>query len=107
METYNTCPCCGKHICLKDMNTPYVGKSAITGAKSRPIAGVYEHSDCGAVLGSCYKGDSYSIYFPKWAPADTPLENWRYFDLTVLGNNGVERIHGWFDIETRYITQIG
>ena len=95
------CPCCGKRISLKDMNTPYVGSNG------REIMGVYEHSRCGAVLGTCYKGESYGVYLPYWAPAGTPLENQRYFDLTVLGSDGVNRVHGWFDSVTRMITQTG
>lgn len=95
------CPCCGKKVSIKDLNTPYIGKDG------RKVNGVYEHSKCGAVLGSCYKGDSYAVYLPYWAPADTPLENWRYFDLEVLGSAGIERVHGWFDIETRKLTQVG
>jgi len=95
------CPCCGKRVSLKDANTAYAGRDG------RKISGVYEHSVCGAVLGSCYRGDAYGVYLPYWAPPDTPIENWRYFDLTVLGSDGVSRVHGWFDIETRKLTQVG
>ncbi len=95
------CPCCGKPISQKDLNTPYIDRHG------HAIRGVYEHSRCGAVLGQCYKGDAYGIYIPQWAPADTPAENQRYFDLTVLGSAGIERVHGWFDIETRKLTRVG
>lgn len=101
MLSNGTCPCCGHKVSLKDRNTPYTGKSG------RTISGVYTHSRCGAVLGSCYKGESYDIYLPYWAPADIPPENWRYFNLEVLGSKGIEYIHGWFDCETRRLTQVG
>ena len=95
------CPCCGKKISQKDLNTPYADRFG------RTISGVYQHSRCQAVLGQCYKGDAYGIYIPQWAPEDTPAENQRYFDLTLLGSAGIERVHGWFDIETRKLTQVG
>ena len=101
MATTNTCPCCGKRITVKNRNTYYAGRD------SRKIIGVYEHDACGAVLGSCYKGDAYAIYLPYWAPPETPAENERYFDLELLGSAGIERVHGWFDIQTRRLTQVG
>ena len=97
----NTCPCCGKVISMKDRNTAYIGKSG------RRIFGVFSHSRCNAVLGSCYKGESYDIYLPYWAPANVPAENERYFNLEVLGSAGIEHVHGWFDIESRKLTQVG
>lgn len=96
-----TCSCCGKRITMKDRNTQYKG------ADGRNIIGVYQHSVCGAVLGTCYRGEAYNIYLPYWAPVETPAENQRYFDLTILSSSGIERAHGWFDIETRKLTQVG
>lgn len=90
------CRCCCKRIPQKALNTHYLG-----------IVGVYECPHCGAVQGECYRGDSYRIVKPQWAPADTPIENSRYFDLTVLGSDGITRQHGWFDVTTRLITQVG
>ena len=62
--------------------------------------------DCGGIYTTrpIYLGDSYAVVLPRWhegADGDT-----RYFDLEVLGS-GSGRRHGWFNIETRGITQTG
>ena len=90
------CENCAKRINQKAINTAYAG-----------IIGVYQCPHCQAVMGQCYKGESYKIVLPYFAPIDAKLENQRYFDLTVLGGNGVERRHGWFDIESKRIVQVG
>lgn len=91
------CSACGKKISQKALNQRYLN-----------IVGVYECQHCKAVLGQCYKGESYQIVKP-WMHANpnVPLENWRHFDLTVLGSNGIERRHGWFDVDSRLVVQIG
>jgi hypothetical protein len=77
----------------------------------KPGAGVYTCPKCGAIYtprgGTIYLGDSYNYVLPYWAPADTPVEQARYYDLTCLGSKGIERRHGWYDTVTRRITQVG
>jgi len=68
---------------------------------------VFECRRCGAIYGDCYKGESYAIVLPYMAEAEVPPERCRYYDLTVLGSDGVSRRHGWFDPDTRRIVQIG
>lgn len=94
------CPNCLKKISNKAMNKPYM-------VGSTKIIGVYECPKCKAVLGDCYKGESYMIVKPWFSANEAPLENWRYYDLTVLGGNGIERRHGWFDVTTRTVMQVG
>lgn len=68
---------------------------------------VYQCVACEAIHGDCYLGDSYLYVLPYLAGDVTKPENQRYFDLTCLGSRGVTRRHGWFDLESRKITQIG
>jgi hypothetical protein len=94
------CPSCCKRISIKAYNAPYM-------VKGRQMHSVHECPHCGAVFGSCYKGDSYSIVRPDWAPNDTPMDDCFYYDLDVLGSDGIIRIHGWADKKTRRIVQVG
>ena len=87
---YATCPCCD-------------GKRR----KATDYAGVFECSRCGAIYGECWKGDSYALVLPRMTARPVPPERCRYYDLTVLGSDGVTRRHGWFDTETRLIVQVG
>lgn len=91
-----TCQLCNRKLTLKELNTPVLG-----------VIGTYECKKCGAVQGDCYKGDSYKIVLPFFVSQDIPMEKTRYFDLMVVGSNGLERRHGWFDPETRKIVQVG
>jgi hypothetical protein len=36
-----------------------------------------------------------------------PTERCRYFDFTTIGSAGIDRRHGWFDVESRRVVQIG
>ena len=77
-----------------------------------------EHSN--AALASCGRcgalfttrpipaGDSYALVAPRWATDPAADSRARYFDLDVLQGDGtVSRRHGWFDPETRLVTQVG
>lgn len=69
--------------------------------------GIFECAKCEALFGQCYLGDSYAVVKPQMAGPDVPSERQRYFDFTTLGSKGVGRRHGWFDKESRLITQVG
>lgn len=71
------------------------------------MTGVYICRKCEAVFGQCYKGDSYGIVLPFMTADKDATERQRYYDFTVLGSDGVTRRHGWFDPQTKLITQIG
>ena len=75
--------------------------------RGRPVIGTKECQHCRAILGTVYKGELYSIVRPYWSPEDVPQERWQYYDLTVLGSEGIERRHGWIDSETRLLLQTG
>ena len=70
-------------------------------------ARVYRCEKCGAIYGTCYLGESYEYVLPYFSAAFPPHALQRYFDFTTLGSEGVGRRHGWFDPDTRRITQIG
>ena len=74
-------------------------------ATSHPT--VFECRRCGALYGDCYLGDSHALVRPVLTGAAIPPERCRYFDLTVLGSEGLGRRHGWYDPETRLMVQVG
>lgn len=88
--SYDGCPACS---CKKSKATKHHG--------------VVECAKCGAVYGECYLGESYEFVLPFWVEAEPPAERTRYFDLTTLGSKGIERRHGWFDLATKRIVQVG
>lgn len=60
---------------------------------------------CNAIFGQLYLGDSYTVvlpYFVEQEPADPP----RYFDFVTIGSK-VDRRHGWYDVATKRIVQVG
>jgi len=71
------------------------------------IRGIYVCRRCKAVHGTCYKGESYEIVLPYWHEGESNHEDERYYDLETLGSQGIERSHGWFNVKTRRITQVG
>lgn len=73
----------------------------------RTHPGVYDCAKCQAVFGTCRLGDSYAIVLPRMTAADVPAEQTRYFDFSYWGSQGTGRRHGWYDPETKLITQIG
>lgn len=88
------------------MNCPACSATAST---PHEVDGVAVCSACGAIYTTrhIYKGDSYRIVLPQWETAAHDPETERYYDLSVLGSNGAERRHGWFNPATKRITQTG
>jgi ribosomal protein L37AE/L43A len=74
------------------------------------VSGVVTCKRCGAVYTTraIYRGDSYALVLPQWdavgACADGAA---RYYDLELLGSDGLTRSHGWYNPATRRITQTG
>lgn len=68
---------------------------------------------CKAIFGECYLGESYSFVMPWFDTArefdsfGKKIREERYFDFTCLGSEGITRRHGWYNPETKGITQIG
>ncbi len=82
-------------------------KRATFNGRTYPGVSACQRKTCGALWGFCYLGDSYSLVKPWFTFDETATARQRYFDLEVVGSQGVERRHGWFDPETRLITQVG
>lgn len=77
-------------------------------AHTTQVARVYECAKCGAISGECYKGESYRLVGAHFdAPGACAPDQERYYDITTLGSDGVNRRHGWFNPATRLITQVG
>lgn len=90
-----TCPCCnGKRHARYDENR--LG-----------LTQVYRCKKCGAVHGSCYLGDSYTVVSAQWHSGEATLDDTFYYDLECLGSQGVQRRHGWAHKVTRRIVQVG
>lgn len=70
------------------------------------VNGVYRCDACGAIHGRCRLGDSYTFVLP-YMQADCHPENQCYYDLETIGSNGIERHHGWFDVTTKRVYQVG
>ena len=68
---------------------------------------VYECRKCKALYGSCSLGDSYTLVLPYWHTGEEKPENTRYFDLECLGSQGITRRHGWLDVTTKRVVQVG
>lgn len=102
VQNYRSCAGCSKRITLKVINSSYRRETAY-----KRIIGIFECPHCGAIQGQCYKGDSYSIVKPFMAKEVAAGTREVYYDLDVLGSDGITRRHGWFDPATGYITQVG
>lgn len=70
------------------------------------VTQVYNCAKCGALHGECYKGDSYGLVLPMFDTQPQVVEE-KYFDLLVIGSEGVSRRHGWYNPQTKRITQVG
>ena len=64
---------------------------------------------CAAIFGQMYLGDSYTLVLPFMVEdaGVIPPEHTRYFDFDCLGRKGVVRRHGWFDVLSRRVVQVG
>lgn len=89
-----TCTCCNNKRGNKRYDENKIG-----------LYDVYRCAKCGAVFGSCYLGDSYTVVLPQWHQGDDG-ETF-YFDLECLGSAGLQRRHGWANKATRKIVQVG
>lgn len=69
--------------------------------------GLYSCKGCGGLVGTCYLGEFNGRVLPWFAPLDVPSDRLRYYDVTTLGSAGIERRHGWYDVETRLVVQVG
>lgn len=68
---------------------------------------VQECVRCGGLHGHCYKGDFSEYVILQFATHDVRPEDMKYFDFELVGSKGVERVHGFFDVKTKKVVQIG
>ncbi len=68
---------------------------------------IYTCGKCGAIFGQTYLGDSYNYVKPWMTAKAVPIERTRYYDFNCLSSKGMVRRHGFYDIETGLITQVG
>jgi ribosomal protein L37AE/L43A len=84
------------------------GCPACSEKKALPLNGqIYRCTKCDAIYGQCYLGDSYSYVLPQMTAEDVPADRTRYYDFTCVGSNGITRRHGWYDPQSKLITQVG
>ena len=94
------CKGCGRKLTVAERAVK------VEGWTGRKIT-VEQCKECGAISGTVYRGDFYTLIKPRWETRDTPIEDWRHYDFTVLGSDGVSRSHGWYDAQTYRIVQTG
>jgi len=93
--THRMDPCGG---CSADRGTP----------DPSGVLGLYTCGNCGGLVGRCSLGSFYSIVRPRWCKEpNVSRERWRYYDVSTLGSEGIQRHHGWYDRETGCILQTG
>lgn len=69
--------------------------------------GVHQCVACEAIFADMiWLGRSYELVAPRFDPNPNP-ETERYFDFTCVSSKGIVRRHGWFNPETRLLTQVG
>lgn len=80
-----------------------------TSSRSHFVPGVRVCEACSCIFTerAITRGDSFTIVLPSFDEAGCQVEDERPFDLTVVGSDGVERRHGWFNPATRRLTQVG
>jgi hypothetical protein len=71
------------------------------------VFGVQQCGRCETIFGQCYRGDSYTLVAPYMASEPVPADRLRFYDLTILGSDGVSRSHGWYDPSTKLVHQVG
>lgn len=81
--------------------------SSVKHEKHGEVSGVYVCRSCGAVHGQCYLGESYGLVQPYWHEGPSSPEQERYYDFETVGSKGLDRRHGWFNVESKRITQTG
>lgn len=67
---------------------------------------VYRCRRCHALHGVVYRWELSRYVILRFAGDSVPPERELYFDFIVLGSD-VRRVHGWYDVETKLLTQIG
>ena len=95
----------GTHLCSACSGRLIsVEKDGTTPTKAATL--LFKCSRCDGLHGQMYRGDSYALILPRWSPR-SDMEGARYFDLTLLGSDGIERSHGYYDPKTKLMLQVG
>jgi len=85
------CECCGRKNRQEETHVP----------------GVYRCGYCEAIYGRCYLGQSYEFVTPRFTTDPNADSRARYFDFETIGSEGAGRRHGWYDPQTKLLTQTG
>lgn len=94
-----TCPACScKRYRVADPLVPERLRDAVVSC-----------ARCGALFTrrAIYLGDSYALVRPTFTRDRSADARARHFDFETLGSDGLGRRHGWFDPQTRCLTQTG
>ena len=89
MNIYRECPACS-------------GQGKVV------VGNILQCQRCQAIYGSCSRALSYEFVQPRWYRGLEEKAETRYFDFIVTNQFGeTRRRHGWYDIHTKTITQVG
>lgn len=95
----------GQHLCTACSGRLIsVEKDGTTPTKAATL--LFKCARCDGLQGQMYLGESYSLVLPRFS-SRTDMEGARYFDLTLLGSNGITRSHGYYDPATKLVLQTG
>jgi hypothetical protein len=98
LPNHAVCPACGAGLHMRPNQLSGFG----------PLSAVFRCRQCSAVFGVCTREEATELVIPAMSKEDAPPEYWRCYDLQVFaGSQLLERRHGWFDLRTRLILQIG
>ena len=92
-SSYSSCPCCS------DTNR----KNYVQG--TRAMAGIYECLGCGGVYGDGTRSTLSQIVTLAFHKGQENPDNMQYFDFTFTDDRN--RVHGWFDRDSRQVVQFG
>lgn len=62
---------------------------------------------CGGLHGTLYLGEAVGMVGLGKPMVSGEYSDSKYFDLTVLGSEGVERVHGWYSPSLGRVVQYG
>jgi len=93
------------------MNCPCCNASQTYSSEHKTHWQVRECRKCHALYtqgsSALYLGESYGLVRSQFTNDPAADDRAVYFDFMTVGSKGLNRRHGWFDPETKLLTQVG
>ena len=75
--------------------------------KTETYTGLFACDRCGGLHGEMYRGEAPTVVNINRMSSRQDTDGGRYFNLALLGSEGVRHVHGWFDPATKLVLQFG